>query len=598
MAVPASNPSDAGDAVPMADAGDVPPMADSGPAPMADSEGAPMADSGAQPMESGTMLEASPPQCGGGSATSSDLIVDSNDVRQKISGFGVSTAWNSGLKSPGDADLLWSTTVGAGLSLHRIRIDYRTGQTSEVGIAKLAAARGVAVWAAPWTPPVADKTGGSGDGSIGGTLSNGQAYGAFLAGFVSYMKSQGVSISAVSAQNEPDFNATYESCNYTPASLASFIGTYMGPALAGSGARIMAPETVNCFSFPNYESAILNAPNASQYTTIFATHEYGCEAKAAPELAQAGKEYWETEIYDTVTPADPGMGSALRVAKLIHDAMTVASMNAWHYWWVYTSSSTNDALWDTASGQPSKRLWVEGNYSRFVRPGFVRVGTSGSAPSGVLVSAYQNPLDSSLVVVAVNNNATATPFSVFLSGGGSDGAAAQAPCSVTPWVTSSSDSLVAKPALSVAGSRFSYSLAPQSVTSFVSSGNSTPGGDAGADSGADAAVDGGLAADSGVDGAAEAGLPADSGVDASVDAGPTADSGADAAVDAGLTADSGADGTVDPGLAADSGSGDVDAGLTADSGDDGVGEAGFPADSDDGVGDEGLAAESGDDAGS
>ncbi|HZL16157.1 MAG TPA: hypothetical protein VFG23_00300 [Polyangia bacterium] len=36
-------------------------------------------------------------------------------------------------------------------------------------------------------------------------------------------------------------------------------------------------------------------------------HEYGCSPKAYPDIAQAGKEFWETEIYDEgSTTADPG----------------------------------------------------------------------------------------------------------------------------------------------------------------------------------------------------------------------------------------------------------------------------------------------------
>ena len=38
---------------------------------------------------------------------------------------------------------------------------------------------------------------------------------------------------------------------------------------------------------------------------------------------------------------------------------------------------------------PSKRLWAMANWSRFVRPGAVRVGTSGG-PSGAKVSAFKN----------------------------------------------------------------------------------------------------------------------------------------------------------------------------------------------------------------
>jgi glucuronoarabinoxylan endo-1,4-beta-xylanase len=381
--------------------------------------------------------------------------VNLSDVHQHISGFGASTAWGSTMSNT-DAALLWSTTTGAGLSLHRVRIDYQTGHTSELNIAKLAVSYGVTVWATPWTPPVADK---SNNNAVEGMLTNGQALATFLTGFVSYMKGQGVPIYAVSSQNEPDANVTYESCAYTGAQLASFVGTYMGPAFAGSGVKVMSPETQNWCSFPTYESALQANTAAWGYTDIVATHEYGCSPKAYPQIQQAGKEFWETEIYDTVTAEDAGMGSGLRVGKLIHDAMTIASMSAWHYWWVYPASNDNGALWDKPSGQPAKRLWVEGNYARFVRPGFERVGTTGMVPAGVLVSAYKNPADGTVAVVAINDNTSATNLSLSLSSG--------APCSFTPWVTSATDSLASKTPISVAGSRVTVSLGAQSVTTLV-----------------------------------------------------------------------------------------------------------------------------------
>jgi glucuronoarabinoxylan endo-1,4-beta-xylanase len=321
----------------------------------------------------------------------------------------------------------------------------------------MAVAHGVTVWATPWTPPVADK---SNNNAVEGTLTNGQAFATFLVGFVNYMKGQGVPIYAVSSQNEPDANVTYESCAYTGATLASFIGTYMGPAFAGSGVKVMAPETQNWCGFPSYESALQANAAAWNATSIVATHEYGCNPSAYPQIQQAGKEFWETEIYDTATnTADPGMGSGLRVAKLIHDAMTIASMNAWHYWWVFPATTDNGALWDKATNAPAKRLWVEGNYARFIRPGYERIGTTGNAPGGVLVSAYKNPMNGEVVVVAINNNTSTTPLSLYVPG---------SPCTFTPWVTSATESLVGKPALAVANSHLMVSLEAQSVTTLVS----------------------------------------------------------------------------------------------------------------------------------
>jgi len=393
--------------------------------------------------------------CGTGTSTSSDVVVNLGTVQQKMSGFGASTAWGATM-STADADLLWSTTTGAGLSLHRVRIA-PGGTTNETTIAKSAVAHGVTVWATPWTPPAADK---SNNNIVMGTLTNGQDFANTLASFVTTMKSSGVPIFAVSAQNEPDANVTYESCTYTGASMVSFIDNYMGPALANSGVKIMAPETQNWCGFPGFESAILGDAKASSYVSIIATHDYGCTAKAYPEIAQAGKEFWQTEVYDQSTAGDSnGMGSALRIVKKIHDALTIASVSAWHYWWVY--STGQGGLFNTATTPAvvTKRLWIMGNYSRFVRPGYQRVGTSGSVPSGVLLTAFKNPTDGTVVVVAANTNTSASSVSVFISGA--------APCSLTPWVTSSTDSLASKTAVSVTGARFTYSLAAQSVTTFV-----------------------------------------------------------------------------------------------------------------------------------
>jgi glucuronoarabinoxylan endo-1,4-beta-xylanase len=389
--------------------------------------------------------------CGGGPVTAGDVTVSLSSLQQKISGFGASTAWGSTM-SAADAATLWSTTTGAGLSLHRVRIDYTNGHTSEVNIAKLAVGYGVTVWATPWTPPIADKSNGS---SVEGTLSNGAAYATFLTGFVSYMKGQGVPIYAVSAGNEPDANVTYESCVYTGATMDAFVSGYMGPAFTGSGVKIMAPETQNWCGFPDFEPTLVK----DSFVSIIATHEYGCSPKAYPDIAAAGKEFWQTEMYDTVTTADPGMGSALRVAKLINDALTIANMNAWHYWWVYPASADNGALWDLGTNAATKRLWVEGNYARYVRPGYQRVAISGTPPSGVLVSAFINPADGTVVIVAINNNTGGTLTSFYLSGG--------APCTITPHVTDANNSLASGSAYSVSKSRFSAILGAQSVTTFV-----------------------------------------------------------------------------------------------------------------------------------
>jgi glucuronoarabinoxylan endo-1,4-beta-xylanase len=147
------------------------------------------------------------------------------------------------------------------------------------------------------------------------------------------------------------------------------------------------------------------------------------------------------------------------MATTLHNDLTKANLNAWHIWWLYNASGNGGCLYDTTTNMWTKRLWVLGNYARFVRPGFVRVSTSGAAPSGVLVTAYQNPADGTVVVVAINSNTSAIPLSLYVSG--------VVPCSMTPWVTSAADNLASKTPITVANARFSATLDAQSVTSFV-----------------------------------------------------------------------------------------------------------------------------------
>ena len=59
--------------------------------------------------------------CGGGTAQSSDITINEASLQQKITGFGVSSAWAGSYANASDPDYLWSTTTGAGLSLLRIR---------------------------------------------------------------------------------------------------------------------------------------------------------------------------------------------------------------------------------------------------------------------------------------------------------------------------------------------------------------------------------------------------------------------------------------------------------------------------------------------
>lgn len=337
-------------------------------------------------------------------ANAATVNVDIEKEYQRISGFGAASAW-AGSITDKNAAFLWDTTSGAGLSLHRIRIA-PDGTTSETSIAKKASEYGVKVWAAPWTSKYTVNYDGDKKHL---DFNHAQDWANTILKFTQNMRSEGVNLYAISSQNEPDGTGDN---HYEPDELARWVGDYLGPTLDTTGIKIIGTEAINWYGFPNYKKAFFNNPAALKYTDIFGTHEYGGDPAAYPEIHEAGKEFWETEVYDLGSNnEDVGMGSALRVANMIHDALTISNMNAWHFWWIYSCSEPscgNGALWPQGKGspdnlEPTKRLWVMGNFSRFARPGSKRIEATKAPEADVKITAYRDSLKTKIAVVILNS---------------------------------------------------------------------------------------------------------------------------------------------------------------------------------------------------
>ena len=225
--------------------------------------------------------------------------------------------------------------------------------------------------------------------------------------------------------------------------------------------KVMGVETCNWYGFEGYLNYFKNDQDAWKYSSILATHEYGGNPKAYPEINAAGKEFWQTEIFDDHgNVEDPGMGSALRTSKLIHDALTIANMNAWHFWWIKPCSGcANGALWAEATKQPTKRLWIMGNWSRYVRPGFVRIEATKVPTSGVSITAFRDSALNRVVIVAINENNSSISQDFTISG--------TTPLQLTPCITDPSRDLVEQSTQTLSSSSFSYSLPAQSATTLV-----------------------------------------------------------------------------------------------------------------------------------
>src|SRR5699024_3017621 len=84
-----------------------------------------------------------------------------------------------------------------------------------------------------------------------------------------------------------------------------------------------------------------------------------------------------TEWTEMVNGRDYTMDSALNLANQIYEDMTILDVSVWQYWIAVSTYDYRDGLiyveLDTQEITIPKRLWVMGNFSKFVRPGYRRI---------------------------------------------------------------------------------------------------------------------------------------------------------------------------------------------------------------------------------
>ncbi|NDL57068.1 glycoside hydrolase [Phytoactinopolyspora mesophila] len=336
----------------------------------------------------------------GGSTSSA--VIDWNDVRQEVDGFGGAFAFHKAgsIQRLGDPlsgqilDMIFNQEDGIGLDIVRVMVgdgsidewgdDIYDGPTEtimpepgvfvwddpdwedvkddfdayQIWLMKEAKERGVdTVLASVWSPPAWMKENESATGGGPNRLRDDmyQEFADYLSEYVlGYKEHFDIDIGYISPTNEPDLSTGYSSSEWTPEELNVFVRDYLGPTFAERDvpAQIVVGEAVGFGE--EWVRPALNDPQTVDFVDVVAAHAYTglVDGETAPNpdrwttSNELGKRIWQTEYMNNGAPRDRlfvnnTITDGLRYANLIGNMFDQVSLNAYFWWWPASNSGAD-----------------------------------------------------------------------------------------------------------------------------------------------------------------------------------------------------------------------------------------------------------------
>jgi len=282
----------------------------------------------------------------------------------------------------------------------------------------------IKIMASPWTAPVWMKDKNS---FVGGSLKP-EYYGVYADYWLKYlqaMKTEGITIDALTPQNEPLHGGNNPSMEMTALEQADFIKNHLGPRLQNSSVETkIVIYDHNCDN-PQYPISILNDAQAHPFIAGSAFHLYAGDIAALTTVHNAfpDKEVFFTEQYIS---SNDDFAETLKwhLRNVIIGSMRNWSKNALQW------NLANDASFGphtdggcttckgglTINGSTITRnvgYYIMAHASKFVPAGSVRI--ESKIPGSLQNVAFKTP-DGSKVLIVLNDGATNLPFNIKYKG--------------------------------------------------------------------------------------------------------------------------------------------------------------------------------------
>jgi glucosylceramidase len=281
----------------------------------------------------------------------------------------------------------------------------------------------IKILGSPWSAPTWMKNNNS---FVGGSLKP-EYYSAYAQYFVKYiqaMKAEGITIDAITPQNEPLHGGNNPSMVMQPAEQADFIKNHLGPAFqaASISTKIIAYD--HNADRPDYPLTVLGDAGARQYVDGSAFHLYGGSITA---LTQVHNSYPTKNIYFTEQwtggPGNFPEDLKWHIQNLIIGATRNWSRNVleWNLaadpsYQPHTPGGCGTCMGALTIGSTVTRnvsYYIIAHASKFARPGSLVIGATQTA--SLLTVAFKNP-EGKKVLIVLNAGGNPEVFNIKFNG--------------------------------------------------------------------------------------------------------------------------------------------------------------------------------------
>lgn len=288
----------------------------------------------------------------------------------------------------------------------------------------------------PWSPPAFMKT--NGEMNHGGSLKKEyyRTWAEYYVRFIQAYRQEDIPIRFLTVQNEPMAVQTWDSCIYTAEEEGLFVRDYLGPALEQAGL-----SDVGIFVWDhNKEEAYqrfrdtLTDKETEKYVKGAAVHWYTGDHFEAIEMIR--RQYPDMEVFFTEGCVEysrfADSGEIEKAEMYAHDILgnLNAGISASFDWNLFLDEKGGPnhvgnfcaapIMCNTAEDSYEKRLtyYYIGHFSRYVKPGAVRIGTTRYTDQ-VETVAFLNP-DGERVLILLNKTENEVPVTVREAGNGTE----------------------------------------------------------------------------------------------------------------------------------------------------------------------------------